>query len=339
MQLLLDHPDSPYIRGIGFLYLRYVGDPQTVYEWIEPYLYDEEPITVAANAHKNNQRRQQEPETVGDLVRRLFSQRDYYGTMLPRLPIHIERDIQVKLLLAEKIQNRAKKHLSNRKTMDYFQTLGSRVMALYGDEENPTQWYEAVVDRVITRNEETSQPLKTPKFIVTFPEYGNTETVTLGEMEMIGVALDPVTAPTGREAQKDRYESDQRGGGDWSGRGYDRSRGAGNNGHGDTRNHRKGLPTEKDLYDEVRRRERDTVTATGNHAIARRPPTTKTSLAAPARKPSNNYVHEAPSYAAAQGKRPTDSRPSEPSSEPRKRSAKEIAAIQEKKRKLMAKYG
>jgi len=39
---LLDHGDSPYIRVVGFLYLRYVADPKTIYQWVEPYLDDEE---------------------------------------------------------------------------------------------------------------------------------------------------------------------------------------------------------------------------------------------------------------------------------------------------------
>ena len=152
MKLLLDHVDSPYIRGIGFLYLRYAGHPKKIWGWVEPYLYDDEPITVAATSNKNRSQhgRQQQNETIGDFVRRLFSsERDYYGTMLPRLPIQVERELQVKLLFAEKIQDRAKKHLLNRKTMDYFKTLGSRVMALYGDDENQITWYEGVVDRVV----------------------------------------------------------------------------------------------------------------------------------------------------------------------------------------------
>ncbi|KAL6537698.1 suppressor of rad53 null lethality [Orobanche hederae] len=42
MHGLLKHPDSPYIRAIGFLYLRYVADPKTLWSWCEPYLKDDE---------------------------------------------------------------------------------------------------------------------------------------------------------------------------------------------------------------------------------------------------------------------------------------------------------
>ncbi|GFQ06896.1 pre-mRNA-splicing factor 38b [Phtheirospermum japonicum] len=42
MHGLLKHPDSPYIRAVGFLYLRYVADPKTLWSWYEPYLKDDE---------------------------------------------------------------------------------------------------------------------------------------------------------------------------------------------------------------------------------------------------------------------------------------------------------
>ncbi len=41
----LVHPDSPYIRGLGFLYLRYVAEPKTLWQWFSPYLDDPEEFT------------------------------------------------------------------------------------------------------------------------------------------------------------------------------------------------------------------------------------------------------------------------------------------------------
>ena len=413
MKLLLDHVDSPYIRGVGFLYLRYVGDPKSIWGWIEPYLYDDEPIAVAATSSKNKGQqkgRQQRDGTVGDFVRRLFSssERDFYGTMLPRLPIQVERDLQVKLLFAEKVQERAKKHISNRKTMDYFKTLGSRVMALYGDDENPITWYEGVVDRVLLRDEETRRELKIPKFIVTFPEYGNTETVTLGEMEMPGVSLDSTNdnETSARRGEKRGYrsQSEIRGGyerdnyrdnrRDYNGRGYSdrgyrdeddrrrsgiaprrgydnadhhRRRDNGNRrgyldgddrwkrdndrrreyGH-DDRSSRSGpaLPSNDDLYEEVRRRERENVTARGNEAVVRRSQSVKASLTGSApynRQESTKHVPAPsnPGYYSNRERPASHSTISESSSAaaPKKRSMEEIAAQQEKKRKLMARYG
>lgn len=393
MKLLLDHPDSPYIRGIGFLYLRYVGDPKTVWDWIEPYLYDTEPLTVTATANKvsHGNRRQRDPQTVGDFVKRLFSsERDFYGTMLPRLPIQIERDLQVKLLLAEQIQDRTDKHLANRKTMDYFQTLGSRVMALYGDDENPVQWYEAVIDRVITRNEDTSQPLTAPKFVVTFPQYGNTETVSLGELEMCGVALDGDTLKTksmasfrgGSDGLEGRHrhevedgDRDRNWNDDYSrdkihnkshhnhrgyhNRGY-REDSLPNRGYNRSTDHARGgrnvspnassfrgsaaaaqsLATERDLYEEVRRRERNSVMSSGNHATARRTPSTSARFEARPFKDTDRRGSSHPPDIPLTSDDKVESNPFDVHAPPaKKRSAEEFAAIQEKKRKLIAKYG
>ena len=362
---MLDHVDSPYIRGIGFLYLRFAVDPKRIWKLIEPYLYDDEPIIVAAASKKRNAQRhhQQRNETIGDFVRLLFSSDlNFYGTVLPRLPLQSERELQAKLLFAERIQDRRKKHFSNRKTMDYFQTLGSRVMALYGDEGNPIQWYEAIVDRVVTRNEKTSQELETPTFVVTFPEYGNTESVSLGEMEMRGVNVDSVKKDLpafrgrgnhhisqqsyddmrGRDDQpRDRdYGGDGRSDYDRRGysnsnisnrrcneridnkprRGYEASRHDGRNSHRTPT-----LPYGDDLYKEMRRRRE-------NQAVARRPPTAKVSLIGHPLARAPLYHEKAPPHDASASV--TSSKTAS-----QKRSTQDIALIQEKKRKLMAKYG
>ena len=49
-----------------------------------------------------------------------------------------------------------------------------------------SQTYDAIVDRVILRDSETGEMLARPKFQVTIPEYGNTEIVSLGEVDLPG---------------------------------------------------------------------------------------------------------------------------------------------------------
>lgn len=39
---LLTHCDSPYIRALGFMYIRYTQHPQNLLDWFDPYLEDEE---------------------------------------------------------------------------------------------------------------------------------------------------------------------------------------------------------------------------------------------------------------------------------------------------------
>lgn len=299
MNLTLKHVDSPYIRGIGFLYLRYAGPPTELWQWIQPYLFDEELFQLETKASSRI--------TMGEFVRKLFTDREYLGTPLPRLPVGVERELQVKLLQAEKVEERAKLHFKNSARMSYFQKLGSEVMALYGDDENPIQWYRAVVDRVILRDDESGAALKYPRFVVTFPEYGNTEIVMLGELDVVegnwrheklnSEHRHSGTAPRGKE---------------WD---------------------------EKNLYDEVRRRERETVTA--ERGWARRPPAAKTSLAQRVRQPVDsveppprrtNYTQEGRGFV-------NTSIPTQVKHQERKRNPDELAAIAEKKQKLFAKYG
>ena len=46
---LLTHPDSPYIRCAGFLYLRYVCVPAQLWNWFESFLLDEESFSPSGN--------------------------------------------------------------------------------------------------------------------------------------------------------------------------------------------------------------------------------------------------------------------------------------------------
>mmetsp|Transcript_29446 Transcript_29446/g.80903 ORF Transcript_29446/g.80903 Transcript_29446/m.80903 type:complete len:444 (-) Transcript_29446:153-1484(-) len=323
--LTLKHADSPFIRGIGFLYLRYVGMPDNVLTWIEPYLDDEEEIAVETG-HRA-------PTTIGEFVRGLFRSRDFYGTPLPRYPLEIERSIQVRLLHAEKVAERAANHFKNQQRMNHFRTLGSEIMALYSDDENPLSWYKAVVDRVITRDEDSGYNLKYPKFVVTFTEYGNTETVALGEIDALQGEWsrdDPNASSSGRSDYN-------RGGG-----GRDRGRRSSNSQSWRGNN-------DRDLYDEVRRRERETATA--DKGWARRPPSTKNALSLHTEYRGRSvqdkippaYNNKPPRSRHGDDNRDQRGKPTDGSTgelqQPKKRSAEEMAVIKEKKRKLMAKYG
>lgn len=46
---VLDCKDNPYIRAIGFLFLRYTCPPTDIWGWIEPYLDDDEEFNPSAN--------------------------------------------------------------------------------------------------------------------------------------------------------------------------------------------------------------------------------------------------------------------------------------------------
>ncbi|PKA47328.1 hypothetical protein AXF42_Ash017273 [Apostasia shenzhenica] len=84
MHGLLKHPDSPYIRAIGFLYLRYVADPKTLWGWCEPFIKDEEEFSPGSNGRMT---------TMGVYVRDLLLGQYYFDTLFPRVPVPVMRQV------------------------------------------------------------------------------------------------------------------------------------------------------------------------------------------------------------------------------------------------------
>ncbi|VAH03063.1 unnamed protein product [Triticum turgidum subsp. durum] len=88
MHGLLKHPDSPYIRAIGFLYLRYVADPKILWTWYEPYLKDDEEFSPGSNGRMT---------TMGVYVRDLILGQYYFDSILPRVPVPVVRQVTTNL--------------------------------------------------------------------------------------------------------------------------------------------------------------------------------------------------------------------------------------------------
>ena len=110
IQNMLDDEHSPYIRCLGFLYLRFGCDPKDLWGWFEPYLEDEEVVHPASD--------QSVEMTIGQYCAMLLKEMNYYGTMLPRIPVKTERTIKIMLLLVEQKQQRRN---ANRKIVDRYQ--------------------------------------------------------------------------------------------------------------------------------------------------------------------------------------------------------------------------
>jgi len=274
-------------------------------------------------------------------------------------------EIKVKLLEEEQIEMRAVGHERNKKTMDYFQKVGSSVRALYGDDENDVTWYDAVVDRVIWRDDETGSQFTRPKFVVTFPEYGNTETVSLGEMDMPGGQNDNwkgngnYQQGRGRGAydrNNNTYDRNYRGN-RHSERDY-ASRDRYDNRRSRSRSRDRSSPTfsrggrsdtssnNNYLMEEVKRREQENVIARGRD-YSSRPNSFRQSFSPKSNvghgRRDNSYSGDPYYESRKQEKRHQQDEAKEQTSSPeapkRQKTAEELAAIKEKKRKLMAKYG
>jgi len=86
---LLNHCDSPYIRGIGFMYLRFTLPPAMMWDWFEPYLDDEEEIDVKAGGGKSM--------TMGEFIKAMITRLEWFETRFPRIAVNHEKIIREKL--------------------------------------------------------------------------------------------------------------------------------------------------------------------------------------------------------------------------------------------------
>ncbi|TDH73741.1 hypothetical protein CCR75_003647 [Bremia lactucae] len=188
---LLRHKDSTYIRVVGFLYLRYTCEPEDLWTWFEPYLEDPEEFNASANPSVKT--------TIGEWLIRLLEENNYFSTILPRIPKKIEDGIKVKLLLLVRKKERGQ---ANAAIVNCLQP-GTKVRAMYADEENEPAMYDAIIDSV----EEGGQ-----YFWVTFPAYGNSEKVSLGDIEYVPSKSVLRSHSWSRDRSRERYNqsSDRR---------------------------------------------------------------------------------------------------------------------------------
>ncbi|XP_071949096.1 pre-mRNA-splicing factor 38B-like [Antedon mediterranea] len=83
---LLTHTDSPFIRGLGFMFIRYTAPPSDLFDWFEPYLNDEEEIDPKAGTGA--------PMTIGEMLRGLLTKQDWFSTLFPRIPVPVMKEIE-----------------------------------------------------------------------------------------------------------------------------------------------------------------------------------------------------------------------------------------------------
>lgn len=191
MKGLLNTTDCGNLRAIGLLYLRYTCPPADLWKWYEPFLEDPEEFSPGAD--------QNVKMTIGEYCVKLLMDMQYYGTTLPRIPVPIERKMKVMLLLLEEKKKRRRANARDKERGLFCK--GAKVRAIYSDEANEPAWYEAVIDSVDEESAEGNA------FWVTFPEYGNTEKVDLGDMELLGGGA----GGTGKSApEEDRREEARR---------------------------------------------------------------------------------------------------------------------------------
>ena len=81
---LLRHGDSPYIRAIGFLYVRYVKNGRELLRWCEEFFDDAEKFSPSPGGKE---------VTMGTYVRDLLLEQHYFETIFPRIPEVARREM------------------------------------------------------------------------------------------------------------------------------------------------------------------------------------------------------------------------------------------------------
>jgi pre-mRNA-splicing factor 38B len=90
INMMVNHPDSPYIRVVGFLYLRHCCDPKKLMAWYERFLVDEETFYIKGEKYGDK-------TTIGRWLRGLLTDLEYQDTLLPRIPVPVMRQFQAQL--------------------------------------------------------------------------------------------------------------------------------------------------------------------------------------------------------------------------------------------------
>lgn len=84
IEILIDHQDSPFLRGLGFLYLRFSLPPENLLDFFAEYLEDDEQIDPKAGFG--------DPMTIGQMCLNMLEDNQWYGTMFPRIPAkHLQK--------------------------------------------------------------------------------------------------------------------------------------------------------------------------------------------------------------------------------------------------------
>ena len=93
IKLMLDHGDSPYIRAVALLYLRYVANPRTLWSWFEAYLKDGEELSLSPAPAGGEAKK----VTLGLFARELLLDPFYFETIFPRIPKPVADDFEGRL--------------------------------------------------------------------------------------------------------------------------------------------------------------------------------------------------------------------------------------------------
>ena len=131
--------DNTFVRGIGYLYIRFAIAPRELWKFYAPYFDDNASLvpfsdktpTFPLFLHFTFR-------TIGRFVTNLITNKRYQAVMLPAIPVSVKREWEVNLIKLEA--------LSSRETKPCEIHVGDSVMGFYGVD---MKWYPAKVLKVL----------------------------------------------------------------------------------------------------------------------------------------------------------------------------------------------
>lgn len=75
------------------MYIRYCQPPFDFWDWYEPYINDEEQIDLKAGGGY--------VVTIGEVARTMMTKLDWFGTLFPRIPVNVQRELEDKVRVAK----------------------------------------------------------------------------------------------------------------------------------------------------------------------------------------------------------------------------------------------
>ena len=200
VKALLDHGDSPYIRALGALYVRYGCAPERTWHWLGHYADDLEEFAPGLNPNQTT--------TFGAYCVKLMTDLQYFSTMLPRIPVAIERRLKVELVLHGEMVARGARNAPRVGTKAL--EPGAAVRAIYRDEERDPAWYDAEVVSCVEPYEGAPEGML-PSYVVTFGDAvvpgGARETVKLGQLDFAAAPAEQDGKRRDRREHRDRDRS------------------------------------------------------------------------------------------------------------------------------------
>jgi len=102
LRLITDNQESPLVRCVGFLFIRYVVPPEELWLKFEEYMLDDEEIFVRQDGSKGTS------TTIGEYIEGLLLKDKYLSTPIPRIPNAVRRKLEEQIAPLTQYRKRTK---------------------------------------------------------------------------------------------------------------------------------------------------------------------------------------------------------------------------------------